>query len=137
MIITRRSAAVTFAAAWLLLLLVAVPGAKAAPDTLPGRYAVQGIGADGATTYGGEAVVEATGETYKVTWLLPGGQVYVGTGIRQGESFAVTYLNARAEGASAPGIVLYTVRPDGSLTGIYSQLGSATISAEAWNPKGT
>ncbi|GAB3119166.1 hypothetical protein [Novispirillum itersonii] len=122
---------------FLPVLCLALPQAQA-ETPLSGTYTVQGIAANGSVSYAGKTTVIQTGQTYRVEWSLSGGrEQYVGTGIRSGDTFAVVYTapqNAPNAAVKAPGLVVYTIQPNGSLTGYYTTHGAKTVSAEAWNP---
>lgn len=105
------------------------PAAWAAERSIAGQYEVQGRGPQQA--YKGTATVERVGATYKVTWQI-GRDRYVGTGLLDGDAFAVVYGTVGQ--SIAPGIVLYRIQPDGSLLGSYTALGAATVAPEAWLP---
>lgn len=110
--------------------------AAAEQPAVGGTYDVRGIAANGSVAYSGKVTVKPTGQTYRVEWSLSGGrEVYIGTGIRVEDSFAVVYTAPKADAAKRPGLVLYAVQPDGSLTGYYTTHGASTISAEAWQPQ--
>lgn len=135
----RSATALTLSLPGLLFLglFLGLSPAQAEPP-LTGTYAVQGIAANGSVAYAGKTTVVQTGQTYRVEWSLSGGrEQYIGTGIRSGNTFAVVYTapkNAPNAAANAPGLVVYTIQPNGSLTGYYTTHGAKTVSAEAWNP---
>jgi hypothetical protein len=114
----------------LLVLAAAVPAR--AERSIAGQYEVQGRGVgQQRQPYKGTATVERVGATYKVTWQI-GRERYVGTGLLDGDAFAVVYGSVGQ--SVSPGMVLYRIQPDGSLLGTYTQLGAATTAPEAWLP---
>lgn len=111
--------------------LASLPAA-AAERSISGQYEVQGRGfGQQGQPYKGVATVEKAGAAYKVTWQV-GRDRYIGTGLLEGDAFAVVYGTA---GTSAPpGLVLYRIQPDGSLLGSYTSLGATQVAPEAWLP---
>lgn len=110
-----------------------VLGVPAAAQELAGRYTVSGVSPDGSTQYTGTAAVAQDGDTYSVAWQLEDGQqLYLGTGILRGSSFAVVYQSPVVP--TAPGLVLYDIDSEGSMTGYYSVLGARAVGAETWTP---
>ncbi|MDB5364473.1 MAG: hypothetical protein JWM77_400 [Rhodospirillales bacterium] len=105
--------------------------ANAAERSIAGQYEVQGRGIGQKQPYKGTATVERIGATYKVTWQI-GRDRYVGTGLRDGDAFAVVYGSVGQ--SLPPGMVLYRIQADGSLLGTYTQLGAGTTAPEAWLP---
>lgn len=98
---------------------------------LAGRYAVTGENPQGQGRYSGMAEVVRTGETYQVAWEIAA-DVFIGTGIYQDGLFSVSYQIP----GRTPGIVVYRVYPDGSLSGVWSILGQQALGTEAWKPQG-
>lgn len=88
------------------------PGPHPAPR-IEGRYRVEGISPDGGR-YLGTAVIERTGNHYRVSWNLAN-QMFSGTGTLSGNAFAVTWT-----GTSAGGTVTYTLYPNGALHGTWA-----------------
>lgn len=116
-------------------LLLAAPSvaAQGLSKELAAQYKVEGVAANGTALYEGTAEVERVGDTYTVVWQLQDGrEVYLGTGIRRGDSFAVVYQSPHSP--MAPGLVLYSIAEGGAMTGYYSSLGASTIGAETWIP---
>lgn len=111
----------------ILVLTLAWP---AAADDIAGKYAVEGQEANSGASYSGEAMVQNAGDTYHVVWQI-GEQVAIGTGILTEEGFAVTYM---MRGAQIPGIALYKVASDGTLSGQFTMLGADSVGEESWSP---
>lgn len=101
----------------------------AAAQSIGGTYLVQGTGFDGAA-YGGEAQIAATSDvTCRITWVT-GGQTSEGICMRSGSVFAASYvLQGRI------GMVIYEVRGDGSMQGVWTIDGMDATGTEALYPK--
>jgi hypothetical protein len=110
--------------------ILAVPAAAAPLD---GEYFIEGRDPGGGSKYKGQVLVIKEDAVYSVIWKIEK-QVLYGTGILQNKTFAVTYLNYGP--ASAPGLALYDVADDGTLTGQFTMLGAKSIGVEAWIPSG-
>jgi hypothetical protein len=111
-----------------MVLAFCLPAAAQDAD-LTGRYRVEGSNPGGTGQYKGEAAVIRTGETYQVVWRL-GGQEYRGTGVVRDGGLAVVYQ----VGGQSPGVVLYRVMANGSLSGTWVGLGGEALGSEVWNP---
>ena len=97
-------------------------GAGAALADPAGSYRVDGTGPDG-SSYTGTASIEATGDTYQVTWLIAG-QKFVGTAVGNDDFFAVAYRSGTATGIAAYG-------KDGrGWTGVWTYSGGRKVGAE-------
>jgi hypothetical protein len=105
---------------------LAVPAGAAELD---GEYVIEGRDPGGGQRYKGQVLVVKEDATYSVIWKIQN-QVLYGTGILQNNSFAVTYLNYGP--ASAPGLAIYDVADDGTLTGKFTMLGAKSTGVEAW-----
>lgn len=103
--------------------------APAAGAQLDGEYVIEGRDPGGGGKYKGQVLVVKEDATYSVIWKIQN-QVLYGTGILQDKSFAVTYLNYGP--SSAPGLALYDVADDGTLTGRFTMLGAKNTGVEAW-----
>lgn len=87
-----------------------------------GSYKVEGKAPDG-STYSGSATVVATGQTFKVTWVI-GGDKYVGTAVGNDDFFAVTYGTGGSNGLAVYG------RKDQDWVGIWTTSGDTKVGAE-------
>lgn len=94
-----------------------------------GEYIIEGREPGGGSRYKGQVLVVKEDAVYSVVWKIQN-QVLYGTGILQNKTFAVTYLNYGP--ASAPGLALYDVADDGTLTGKFTMLGAKSTGVEAW-----
>lgn len=90
-----------------------------------GKYAVSGKNPDGKSTYAGTAVVEKTGETYKVTWNI-GGAIYAGTGIGDRNFLAVSYKSS-----GDTGLALFGEDGD-NWAGVWTWHNGKKVGAEMW-----
>jgi hypothetical protein len=120
-----------FAAMFAIVALTNIQPARAAERSIVGQYEVRGRGIAQQQPYRGTATVEKAGAAYKVTWQV-GRERYIGTGLLDGDAFAVVYGEAGV--AAPPGLVLYRIQADGSLLGTYTSLGATQVAPEAWLP---
>jgi hypothetical protein len=102
----------------------------AALAELAGQYVIRGKNPSG-QAYKGQAVVKPARGVYHVVWKI-GNSRHVGTGILKDDLFSVVY---KAAGNKArPGLVVYEVRDDGSLIGVWVGLGQREMGNERWTP---
>lgn len=87
-----------------------------------GSYTVEGKGPDG-NTYRGIASIEATGDTFRVVWLI-GKDKFVGTAVGNDDFFAVAYRSG-----SNTGVAAYGKDGDGWI-GVWTYSGGRAIGAE-------
>ena len=87
-----------------------------------GSYRVEGKGPDGGT-YRGTATIDATGETYRVIWLI-GKDKFVGTAVGNEEFFAVSYKSG-----SNTGVAVYG-KDGNDWVGIWTYSGGTAVGAE-------
>jgi hypothetical protein len=112
------------------LLLVALGLPCDAWAQVEGQYAIYGREMSGEVGYTGKVAVSKQGATYTVIWLI-GNEVHTGTGILNESILSVTFI---ARGSPLPGLAVYTVQPDGILTGQFTVLGGRKVGAEIWRP---
>jgi hypothetical protein len=94
---------------------------------LDGEYEVYGHEmADG--RYTGKAAVQKSGDTYTVVWVF-GQDVHRGTGILNGNTFSVIFFVRQSP---VPGLAVYKIEGDGTLTGQFTVLGGKKVGAEMW-----
>lgn len=110
----------------LCILALLVCSAAQAQD-ISGTYDVEGGNPGAQGRYAGQAAVKATGDTFQVLRQI-GSQTHRGTGILQDRHFSVVY---QADG-EAPGVAVYDVAPDGSMTGVWTGLGGTALGIETW-----
>jgi hypothetical protein len=112
------------------LLLAAVGLPSEAWAQLEGQYAIYGREISGEVGYTGKVAVSKQGATYTVIWLI-GNEVHTGTGILSENILSVTFI---ARGSPLPGLAVYTLQPEGILTGQFTVLGGRKVGAEVWRP---
>jgi hypothetical protein len=113
---------------WVAALVLAAGAAQA--QDIGGRYEVAGKGFDGAA-YRGTAVIRSTSDvTCEIEWTT-GGQVSRGICMRQGDTFAASYVIG-----NTIGMAIYQVRPDGTLDGTWTISGSDGVGTEMLFPGG-
>jgi hypothetical protein len=113
----------------LLLVALGLP-ADAWAQAVEGQYAIYGKEISGEVGYTGKVAVSKQGATYTVIWLI-GPEVHTGTGILSDNVLSVTFI---ARGSPVPGLAVYTVQEDGTLTGQFTVLGGRKVGAEIWRP---
>lgn len=87
-----------------------------------GSYRVEGKGPDGGS-YRGTATIDATGETFRVVWLI-GKDKFVGTAVGNDDFFAVSYKSG-----SNTGVAVYGKDGD-DWVGIWTYSGGTAVGAE-------
>jgi hypothetical protein len=98
----------------LFALALAALASSASAQTISGRYQVQGKNFNG-TNYSGTAeIVSTANNTCRITWVT-GSTTSRGICMRNGNSFAAGYNMS-----GAVGLVIYEVKPDGSLDGLWT-----------------
>lgn len=111
----------------LAALLVAAWLTPATAAEIDGEYAVYGHEmADG--RYNGKVAVAKSGDTYAVVWVF-GNDIHRGTGILNGDNFSVIFFVRQSP---VPGLAVYKVESDGTLTGQFTVLGGKKVGAEMW-----
>lgn len=98
---------------------------------IAGHYRLEGANPGWAGRYTGAVEVTKSGDTFQVVWRI-GGQTQQGMGVVTGEIFSVGY---QQQGAS-PGIAVYELGGDGSLSGTWAPIGSPALGIELWTPDG-
>jgi len=106
--------------------LCAVTFSMARGEDPIGRYEVSGTNPGNKGTYAGTAVIEKTGDTYRVVWQI-GSERYVGTGIGNQEFIAVSYRLGNDSG-----LALYSASGAG-WKGIWTYAGGHEIGTEIWS----
>ena len=124
----RKSNLARVAIAFVMVVCGTLPSNAA---ELVGRYRVEGTNVGGTAVYRGEAVVVESGKTYQVTWKV-GPQQFRGTGVLIGQTFPVVF---QPRGAP-PALVVYQVRDDGALVGVWTGLGCTDVGSELLKPEG-
>ena len=107
-----------------LPILTALAGSAAAQKSVVGRYNVEGRSPDG-VPYTGSVEVVATGDTFRVTWVIDG-QRYLGTGIGDGDFITVSYRSGNDTGLAL------LVNENGVWSGIWTYAGGTRLGQERW-----
>jgi len=116
----------TTVAAATALLFAAMTGASA--QDLPGKYNVEGKNVDG-TPYSGTAEIVATSEnTCRIRWET-GSTTSEGICMRNGNAFAAGYVLGESVG-----LVVYQMKDDGSLEGIWTIADQKGVGEETLTP---
>ena len=96
---------------------------------LSSRYKAVGKNADGSSYTGTVAVKVISDTTFSIEWKS-GGSLTKGFGMRLNDVLSATYmLNGQ------PGLVIYKVQSDGSLTGIWAIKGESGNGSETLTPQ--
>lgn len=131
-----------------LLTFAALLGPGAFPDTGPirksdsklviskdvgditGYYTCRGVDGKGGA-YTGVAVISKQKEVYAVQWTIGIGSAFIGIGIRQGDTLAVSWAMPGDKAGVIRGINLYHIEPGPRLVGQWATLpGNGTINIE-------
>ena len=91
---------------------------------MTGQYRVSGDNPDG-SSYKGSAMIEKTGDTYKVTWII-GGERFIGTGIGSPEAIAVGYRSGSQTGIALIG------KEGESYQVVWTYLNGRKLGSEKW-----
>jgi hypothetical protein len=109
-----------------VLLLASFTAAEA--SSLAGAYQVAGKNVDG-TAYSGTAEIAATSDTTcKISWQTAAATSQ-GICMRNGNSFAASYALG-----DTIGLVVYQIKPDGTLEGLWTIAGKPGVGAETLTP---
>jgi hypothetical protein len=100
----------------------------ASAQDLPGKYEVEGKNLDG-SAYSGTAEIVATSEvTCRIAWQT-GSTTSQGICMRNGNSFAAGYVLGESVG-----LVVYEMKPDGSLVGVWTIADQDGVGEETLTP---
>jgi hypothetical protein len=104
---------------------------SASPSSLPlaSRYDVSGTNPDGSRYSGTLAIEVISNTTYTVRWDIAG-TAYRGFGMRMNDALSATYTLG-----GQPGLIMYQVRPDGVLGGIWAVRGQSGNGTERATPR--
>ena len=103
---------------------------SAAFADVAGRYNVSGTNFDGGVYQGTVTVTKTSDSTYNVFWYTgSNNSESKGIGMLSGSTFAAGYV--LGEGV---GLVIYTVKSDGSLSGRWTMDGQNGVGTEVWTP---
>lgn len=102
---------------------------KDEPIDIVTRYRAESVGPDGTRQVVG-AEIQRHGDAYLVKWTRPAGVLYVGVGIRNGNTLSVAWMNRGSVGTS-----LYKIEKGPKLMGTFTELGGiGLISQETLTP---
>jgi hypothetical protein len=97
---------------------------------ITGYYTCRGVDGKGGS-YTGVAVISRQKEVYVVQWTIGVGSAFVGLGIRQGETLAVSWAIPGDKAGVVRGINMYHIEPGPRLTGQWATLpGNGVINTE-------
>jgi hypothetical protein len=109
----------------LFMAAIALPFAIAASADVAGTYTGGGTNPGGAGSYDCDVVITKTGEAYSVQWYFGGALGYDGVGIMKNGLFCVGFANP-----DGYGVVVYDVKADGSLEGVWTGPGAEDLGTE-------
>ena len=113
------------AAALIALSLLAAPAAA----QRAGTYEVAGTTLDG-QPYSGAAVMRQVGlASWQIIWEVGGSEIR-GVGMTVGTVFTVAF-----DAGESTGLGVYTIEPDGTLTGQWTIVGAPAIGTETLTPR--
>jgi hypothetical protein len=95
-------------------LCIAVGATAAEAQSIGGRYQVQGKNPNGSSYSGQAEVIVTTENTCRIVWNT-GGQISRGICMRNDNAFSAAY-----QLGNKIGLVIYQVRPDGSMLGLWT-----------------
>jgi hypothetical protein len=110
-------------------LLVSLVPAKGDELKLASSYKAVGKNGDGSAYTGTVAIKIISSTTFSIDWKI-GGSVTHGFGMRMNDTLSATYLLN-----GEPGLVIYKVAGDGSLSGIWAIKGVSGNGSETLTPK--
>jgi hypothetical protein len=108
--------------------LASVLTIPAAAQELGGRYQIAGKNFNGSTYSGTAEIVVTSRNTCRITWVT-GGTTSLGICMRNGASFSAAYRLGQAVG-----LVIYEIKPDGSLDGLWTIADKSGVGSEMLIP---
>jgi hypothetical protein len=102
--------------------------ASAAAQALGGNYRVAGKNFDGSTYSGTAEIVVTSSTTCRIRWVT-GGTTSQGICMRNGTSFSAAYRLG-----NAIGLVIYEMKADGTLEGLWTIADKSGVGAETLTP---
>lgn len=112
-------------AAFALMVMAAPAGAQ----SIGGTYDAEGTNLDGSPYRGTATITLTSSTTCEIRWTT-GGTTSQGICMRNGPSFAASYVLGRAIG-----LVIYNLQPDGSLEGLWTVAGTEGAGTEVLTPR--
>jgi hypothetical protein len=111
-----------------LALAIAAASSAAAAQDVSGRYSVEGRNFDG-SRYRGVATITVTSKnTCRIEWNV--GTVWQGICMRNGSTFAASYFAGKAVG-----LIIYEIRPDGRMEGLWTIADQEGVGTETLIPR--
>lgn len=105
----------------LLFAALCIFSAHLSAESLAGTYGITGFDPNTQESYHGKAKITGEDDVYQITWSLPTERkVYIGTGIRKGDSVSFVFVDQRMP--NSPGVLVYDINDD-TLSGKWVQLG--------------
>jgi hypothetical protein len=95
-----------------------------------GTYTGGGTNPGGTDSYDCDVVITKTGEVYNVQWYFGGALGYEGVGITKNGLLCVGFANPEGYG-----VVVYDVKADGSLEGVWTGPGTEELGTETLTKK--
>ena len=114
--------------ATLAALTLAALASSASAQTIGGRYQVAGKNFNGSNYSGTAEIVSTSNNTCRITWVT-GSTTARGICMRNGNSFAAGYNMA-----GSVGLVIYDIKPDGSLEGLWTIADQPGMGTEKLTP---
>ena len=103
--------------------------ATASAEGLGGTYRVAGKNFDGSTYSGTAEIMVTSNTTCRIRWVT-GGTTSEGICMRYGSSFSAAYRLG-----NAIGLVIYEIKSDGSLEGLWTIADKSGVGAEILTPR--
>lgn len=101
----------------------------ASAQSIGGSYTVEGTNLDGSAYRGTARITLTSSTTCEIVWVT-GGTTSEGICMRNGPSFAAGYVLG-----DAIGLVIYELRPDGVLEGLWTVAGAEGAGTEVLTPR--
>jgi hypothetical protein len=108
--------------------LAACMATSAVAQNVGGRYQIVGKNFNGSSYSGTVEIIVTSNNTCRIAWVT-GGTTSRGICMRNGVAFSAGYAMG-----SAIGLVIYEIKPDGSLDGIWTIADKSGIGAERLVP---
>jgi hypothetical protein len=109
------------------VVLVTLPLGAAAQE-VSGKYTVEGRNFDGSRYRGVAEILVTTKNTCRIVWNT--GSTSEGICMRNGKTFAATYGSGKATG-----LVIYEIRPDGRMEGLWTMADREGVGTETLIPQ--
>lgn len=88
---------------------------------ITGYYTCKGV-ETGNKKYSGLVVIGKKNNVYIVTWVIAGSSTFTGIGVRQGDTFAASWIIPGDGGKIVRGVNLYKIEPGPKLSGVWAAL---------------